>query len=222
MNPPINPSLKFEAAKEAYATASDVARRQRLAKLRLWRTKNPDASYLDAKKYEEQLQAEDDVRLAGVSSAFDRERSDHETMSRGFDPRTGARLVDLWGGPINTPNMALSAAIRQNTPGTRTVDYGKYHREGIVQDWGIGGYNSDPNRRIRPANAAARLEHDKKNMGPIKEDFERKAAEQAYQAELAEKIKRGRAGKTAAFEPKSGGSGVVIDPAFSSGNLWDA
>lgn len=167
-------------ARDSYERALDVTRRQRAAKVKAWRLANPSASFLDVQKYEKRLAAEDDVRLASAESDFRREKSDFDSIQRGFDPRTGNRLVDLWGTSIIAPNAALTAAVRQNAPGTRTVDEGKFHREGKVEDWGIGGYNSDPNRRIRPAGAAARLAHDKANTQPIYEQLQRKAAEDAF------------------------------------------
>jgi hypothetical protein len=146
------------------------ARRQltatRKARVKAFQLSNPRATAGELMRYEQKLEAQDKVALAPLDSDLRQAQTDEQAMRDGFDPRTGNRMTDILGAPVNAPNGALQAAIRKDTPGSMAVDFGKYNR-GEVEQWGHGGLKASAMPMSIKVGLADRMKLNKAIIDPI-------------------------------------------------------
>jgi hypothetical protein len=146
----------------------------RKAKVKAFHTANPRATAGDLIRFEQKLEAQDNVALAPMDSDLRQAQADEQAMRDGFDPKTGNRLTDILGAPVTAPNGALQAAIRKDTPGEMAVDFGKYNR-GTVEQWGHGGLKATALPMSIKVGLADRMKLNKAIIDPILKEVDASA-----------------------------------------------
>jgi hypothetical protein len=169
----------FTERNAAFEEQSRKLQAIRSAKVKAFRATNPGVSASELMQYEQKLKAQDDVALAPAYSDVRQAQMEEQAMQDGFDPKTGNRLTDIWGSPVNAPNGALQAAIRKDTPGSMAVDFGKYNR-GEVEQWGHGGLKASAMPMSIKVGLADRMALNKAIEDPILAASDRRAKEQVY------------------------------------------
>lgn len=151
---------------EEYQTQRRQLAATRRARVKALHLSNPRATASELMRYEQKLEAQDNVALAPMDSDLRQAQTDEQAMRDGFDPRTGNRLTDILGAPVTAPNGALQAAIRKDAPGETAVDFGKYNR-GTVEQWGHGGLKSSALPMSIKVGLADRMALNKAIVDPI-------------------------------------------------------